>query len=185
MDIRKILYGEGFTTLGLNETGPIEKEKTETPSPLSGKDTALLVERVFNNADSRLNQRLVESNVVLTLSGFKPSTDVFIPISDPSEIETIKLEVEKLNSYFEKVNPDIQIHAARSPGRKGDSTSMKVNSLLGFERLSKTSKLPGMIPFDRSTGWEGWWKWYRTVCDNLERHKSKAKYLKRYILLEA
>jgi hypothetical protein len=171
MDIRRTLYGEGLTNLGLNE----EKEKAEIAEYLSGTDTALLVEGVFSNVDSQLDQRLVEANVVLTLSGFKPSTDVFIPINNQSEIDNIKLEVEKLNTYFKKVNPDIRISTSGRISRKGNNTSMKVNSLLGFERLSKTSKLPGMITFDRSSGWEGWWEWYGKVVDGLEEAQEQGK----------
>ncbi len=175
MNIRKIFYGEGLTTLGLNKDSYSEAEKAKIPEPLSGQETALLAEKIFNNTDNRVAQHMVDSNVILTLSGFKPSTDVFISIAHESEIESVMLEVEKLNSYLEQTHPDIRISTSGRPSRKGNLTSIKVNSLLGYERLSKKSRLPGMTPFDSSTGWEGWWEWYKKVCDDLEEAQEQGK----------
>lgn len=96
--------------------------------------------------------RLVESNIVLTLAGERGQTEYF-----GDSLEAGETDAKLLNPILEAAG--IRLSALPSQGGR---LLMNIDSLEGYERVSKNSRIPGIEPFDKSGGWEGLQNWVTT-----------------------
>ena len=167
-------YQEG---VGIKFTELLEDEHTEKqegkaiPDFLSGQETADLVAKVFGKLRPNFSEHLVDSNVVLTLAGFKPQTDFFIELNIPQDRVLVEGQVEGLNAELKGINPEIKFQIVGLPFEDSANrlTQMvSVENLLGVERVSKVSKIPGVESFNRAAGWRGLSKWHKKIIENFE-----------------
>jgi hypothetical protein len=179
MNFRRILYGEQEPiSLNLNKT---EAEKTEPIGPeiLTGQEVADVVEKVFAKLSPEVACQLVDSNVVLTLAGMKPTTDFFIKVPTQTMVESVANEVSLLNNLIQAANKNLRVRTAGdpfiSPTSKIQTQMVHMESLDGWENTTKKTKIPGVEPFNKQLGWEGYGKWYQKTWDNLEKSEREGK----------
>lgn len=170
-----IEYREGrginFTDL-LKETG-----KENVPETLNGEEVSLMVEKVYDKLSPDLARCLVQSNVVLAMAGFKPRSDFFIDINSPEDTTRLAAEVEKFNKFLN--NPQIRFRVQGKPFEipegKRLTQMLGVDSLLGWERMTRITKIPGVPVFDRQLGWNGFEKWHGNFIKGIEQAEKAGK----------
>jgi len=171
-------YKEG---VGINFTDILREEHTErtkAPEALSGREVADEVEQLFAQASDKLKPSLVQSNVVLTLAGMKPMTEFFVTAQTDQEAAELQAEAERLNAYLNTMNPEIKFGLAGVPfnsarDKKERIQMVTVQNLLGWERISKTSHLPGVTPFNRKEGWKEFAQWRFRMINGIEKAQTE------------
>lgn len=176
-----IEYKEGR---GINFTDLL-KENMETgkiPEPLSGQEVAKLVERLFGKVSVDMGCHLVDSNVVLTFAGLKGRTEFTIDVPTDEDVRRTESETATLNTLLREADPNILLGLSKkildrtaSGEKRPKYKFMWVENLVGYERASKTSKLPGVTPFERNRGWSGLRQWYNKTWDNLVQAQKEGK----------
>ena len=174
MGRRPVEYTEGS---GINFSDlESAKRDTEIPHALTGGKVVEIVSNNFDELPVKLRNHLVESNVVLTLAGLKPQSEFFIDIDTEEESKILANQINQLNAKFNETNPEISFLLVGDPfvsGSHKDPTPLtqmiSVKNLIGAERISKISKIPGMIPFEASSGWQGAEIWWHKVVANVEK----------------
>jgi len=165
--------------------GRLRKKETKIPESLTGQEVASMVEECYEQLPISLGSRLVDSNVVLTLAGFKPMTEFFIPVLTDEVLEEIKQGIEKANTFFKKMG--IKLAHVGKPfnkptGAKERTQMVSIASLLGSERISKTTQMPGISHFDHRNGFEGLRDWHNRTWDELEQNQAQNKIPPEYAL---
>ncbi len=152
---------------------PELREERDLPEVLNGKEVAALVEPLFEKVDINTGCHLVDSNVVLTLAGLKPQTEFFIDADNTTE-EAIKEEIEALNSFAGDKGIQFftvgKIHKNPHNPKRAPFQMVSVENLAGYERISKTTTIPGIAPFDKSVGWDGFPQWWSGVVEGARRY---------------
>src|SRR3989338_7091673 len=174
MGRRPVEYTEGS---GINFSDlESAKRDTEIPHALTGGKVVEIVSNNFDELPVKLRNHLVESNVVLTLAGLKPQSEFFIDIDTEEESKILANQINQLNAKFNETNPEISFLLVGDPFVSGSHKDPKpltqmisVKNLIGAERISKISKIPGMIPFEASSGWQGAEIWWHKVVANVEK----------------
>lgn len=152
--------------------GPeLESAVTENiPEMLSGQETAAIVEELYDIAGPRIGSQFVESNIVLTLAGARGQTEFFIKNPQTGDRAIINKINEELLKKGMKIYPVGEVNTETTDGSEFQTVNLM--NLHGFERSSKLSHIPGIIPFDSSTGWDGFQQWN---SETFSRMKELAK----------
>ncbi|MBL8030052.1 MAG: hypothetical protein JNN11_02290 [Candidatus Doudnabacteria bacterium] len=162
--------GVGINFTDILKEKRIEKQETMAiPETLSGQEVADLFQKAYAELTLNIKEHLVDSNVILTTAGLKAQTEFFVDIKGEEDAAGVQVQVNKLNELFKILNPEIKFSMVKksiSPPRRGKRQMVSIQSLLGAERVSKISKIPGVIPFDKSTGWDGFVKWRSSIAKN-------------------
>src|SRR3989338_3037067 len=87
------------------ESGDVSEK---IPPPMTGVEVAVQIERFFDALPIELAATLVDSNVVLTMSGYKPHTELFIDVPSEQDLENVKSGVETLNTFLRGAGLDIK-----------------------------------------------------------------------------
>src|SRR5688572_20452406 len=155
------------------QSSSIHFKNTEVtiPEPLSAEETAKIISEAYRIVGPRIGSSFVEANNVLTFSGERGQTEFFIDDPYQNDIDQIKL--------LKPLEDDgISIRTVGKPfvSPRGANTLMiTVESLLGYERVSKMTRMPGFSPFDAKSGWEGLTEWYSNVFKSLHDLSSGNK----------
>jgi len=122
------------------------------PEPLSGLETSKIVKEIYDSLGPRLGSYFVESNVVLTIAGARGHTEFYIDYPRPDDDEKLR----SLNGMLEprglKISRGTAIH-------DGTLLMVGIESLKGYERVSKLTAFSFYRPFDASQGWDGLDEW--------------------------
>lgn len=134
------------------------------PESLSGEKVAEIVGTFFEKFSPELREHFVDSNVVLGLSGLKPQTEFFVRADDEQADETLKREIEALNAVMSESLPEVRFDISSEPSSPSGNVTRRtrmvsIYNLRGYERASRTTKIPGITPFEAKEGWEEWKKW--------------------------
>ncbi len=139
------------------------KPRREIMEILADQQLVDLVDGLYKKCSLEFAEHLVESNVILTLSGLKPQTEFFIDLKKEDQLGQIKADVEKLNNWLAENNFIIRFIVAESlvTNREGQQAAMiGVINMGGLARISRSSHLPGVESFDPSTGFIGYKEWF-------------------------
>lgn len=155
-------------------------ERSRVSEVLPGERVANIVEQCFEVCPLELREHLVDSNVVLTLAGLKPQTEFFVAVDDEQAEERLRSEVEQLNSSLDRLKPEVQFRIAAKPpaDQSNKKTRISVYNLNGYERASRVTTIPGIIPFEKRNGWEEWGKWRRSMkesCNALPEDEKRIR----------
>lgn len=148
------------------------------PEPLGTSETSKLIDELYEKLGPRLGAQLVEANVVLTMAGARGQTEFFIPNPLPQDIEKIEAAAAYLQDKGICLTPNHKIFKAAIDGT--DTLMVNVESLQGYERVSKLIHIPGIEPYHSSTGWEGLRQWTINCLTALEKAHSEGKILSDY-----
>ena len=170
------------------------QEKPKIPETLTGQETADLAEQLYSKCSPEFAKSLVHSNVALTMAGLKPQTEFFVDIENQDQVKEIQEDVKKINAYLANEKLKIKfvaVEEAVEPERSHEKPSIMVGifNLNGFERISKTSTISGVEPFESSLGFEDEnftrnkgipgieriQQWALRVLENLKRAQSEGK----------
>lgn len=128
-----------------------------------------LAEALYRNANPKIGAMLVEANIVLTFADARGQTEFFIDDPEEDDLENI----EKLDTILEpfglKIRAVGEIH-------KDEALMVSIGSLQGYARMSRSSKLSGVVPFDASSGWDGFRRWKDNVWHNLKQAQNQGRY---------
>ncbi|MDO8482116.1 MAG: hypothetical protein Q7S75_03480 [bacterium] len=160
--------------MALEVTGKLAEDKRNLKEVLTGREVANIVESVFNKIPPVLSHELVDSNIVLTLAGIKPVTSFHCSANSSTDTEMLHGGILTLNSLLSKNYPNIRFHLIGQPfnkpsGKKERIQMASVENLQGWERVSSTTKIPGIRAFDSRSGWDGLKRWHTGVVAHLER----------------
>ncbi len=154
----------------------------EIPEILSGQDVADKVEKVFDKILPDLASGLIESNVVLTMAALKPSSDFFVDLKSVEDAKRLEAEVAKLNELLND-----KLINFRTGGKPFIAASDKrltlmlgVDNLVGWERMTKTTKISGVPKFDHKLGWEGFEKWYPSFVKSVKKAQQMGEIPAKY-----
>lgn len=151
--------------------GPEENQDNfSIPEARTGYEVARIVEQVFDRAPN-LKQYFVDSNVVLTLAGMKGATNFTADVESEQDLRKYETEIETINETLKMANPEVKFAMFKDVKETEDDgkyVTFIVQNLLGYERASKISKISGVTPFDRRTGWDGLAKWSQKLWAQVE-----------------
>lgn len=153
-------------------TSSYDTDTSLIPEPLTGAETANIVSELYSAAGPRLGSILVESYIVLTLAGARGQTEFFL--SEPT-IEDRKA-IEALNDILLRKGlkmTDYQTFVSPSNGK--ETLMIDLESLRGYARVSRLTKIPGIKPFDESTGWNGLKTWIHESYESMEQAQAQGK----------
>jgi hypothetical protein len=145
---------------------------TYIPEPLSGDETAAIIADLYDLAEPRLGAAFVEANNVLTIAGVRGQTEFFIHDPREEDRETIMELDEALKSRGMSMRTVGDV--IKRPNER-DTLMVNLMNLKGFERVSKLTHIPGILPFEASTGWEGFREWSSRCFSKLEELSATGK----------
>lgn len=139
-----------------------DKEVKYQEKEYFGSETSKRIFEIYNALGPEVGCHFVDPNVVLAIAGLKGLADAHWVMLNKERSERIK-----------KLNDQMSLHGLKISYRKnlGDGftlESMSIYSLKGLERKTNTTKIPGVIPFDSRSGWEGFNKWDSEISKSLE-----------------
>lgn len=155
-------------------------ERPELQEVLDGQEVAELESKLFKVAPEYLQPHLLESNVVLVLAGFKPQSEFFISLKSKADLPKVKGGLEKLNRALEQQGTLARFEAIGqpfSPQHKPEELDaiISIESLVGYERMSHSTAIPGVPEFDSRAGWEEFEKWYPGFVNGVEQAQKQGK----------
>lgn len=138
-----------------------DASRHQIPEPLSGVETSEIISQIYGTAGARISPLLVESNIVLTFAGARGHTEFFIR----NTIEEDWQRIDEVNKLLEEKGIRMKAHRNTfdTPRDDGQTLMVGVESLRGYERVSRLTNIPGIVPFDASTGWDGLTAWKQRV----------------------
>lgn len=168
-----------FNNCGLSahsQDNQIVNTKRKIPPHGIPADVTSAVERVSTRVakwypllGSKLGVHLTNPNIVLLLADERGLAD--LNFYDWSK-EDIK-RIEDFNNEAMKDGVRISYDPKAKLGGEADGF---FESLRGFERVSKTTKLKGIPPFEASEGWEGLTKWKNSAVEQLNKCAKEGIY---------
>lgn len=159
----------------------LEKENNEDVriEPLSGQEVADNMENIFTQLSLNMKKKILGSNVILTLSGMKPNTEVSLTANKDQNLLEYKKDVEILNqNYSDKgINFKLYDKVEEKRSNKELYQSLMIESLRGYERITKTLKIPGLeIPvFNTESGFAGLGQWKRKLWESIDKANDQGK----------
>jgi len=144
-----------LTAQGLAETQP----KASLPE---AEEVAKLVVRLYQKVGPRLGCKFVEADLVITLAGLRAANGRWSSVTPASPADQQKLAL---------LAPILQPRGLRlksSWSAEDQHLSFGVESLEGLERVSRESKLPGVVPFLSTQGWPGFELYRQTLLQNFQ-----------------
>ncbi len=136
------------------------KETNPIPTPLTGEQTAEIINKMYDKLGPESGQVLVESNVVLTIAGARGHTGFYVNFPEAGDIEKFM----GLNEVLKGTPIKIECHKFND-----NLLAVCIKNLKGYERISRLTKLEGITPFFADEGWEGLEKWRKRCLENLEK----------------
>lgn len=150
-----------------------EKENSiETETHLSAEKALRRIEKITECLGPALAARLVEANVVLTMADARGQTEFFI--TEPTE-EELK-EIKKINTIMN--NEGVQFGAPKmflSASDKSPTAMISIRSLEGYAKTSRETHIPGILPFDPHSGWDGLKRWRKETRKNLLQARASGE----------
>lgn len=127
------------------------------------------IEALYKIANPKIGATLVEANIVLTLADARGQTEFFIDDPKEDDLENIKKLDAILKPLGLKIRVIGEIH-------KDEAPMVSIGSLQGYARMSRLSKLPGVVPFDASSGWDGFRHWNDSLWRNFQQAQNEGRY---------
>jgi uncharacterized protein len=123
------------------------------PEPLSGLETSLIVKEIYDRLGPRLGTYFVEANIVLTLAGARGFTEFYIDYPRAEDDNALQALNNTLEPHGLRVSRGLPIY-------DGAVSMVGIESLRGFERVSKLTRFPCYCsPFEARSGWDGLREW--------------------------
>ena len=132
------------------------------PDLRSGAEVAEILAPIIAHARPREASVLATPAVVLAISGLKGTSYV--------------ADLGKLDRAIEELNIRCPDPLVRFDWDEIDSGRIYVHNLAGIERTSRSSKLPGILPFNSATGFEGYERFLPMQMHALEREIQFGSY---------
>jgi hypothetical protein len=134
-----------------------QEDNVEMPELKTGEQIAQIVEKIYE-ISPRLASALVESNAILCMAGYKAYADLTIPTNkEPSQIDKeIADAIDSANRLFAKSLSEFRLNS------RGESKVSRIGKVIwlcpynlhGFERNTKSTKIPGIPIFNTSEGFD-------------------------------
>lgn len=164
---------------GISKNPDQVKEELKIPEALSGQETAKIVEDLFERCPIALSSSLVESNVVLTIAGIKSFTNCDPYIVSKQNLEDFRRGVNEINQYFQERSLPVSFKLIDetdfSSSENINRISIMILNLVGFERATKRSKIPGVSVYEASSGPEGFNRFWGDFEERIKRAKEEGK----------
>ena len=142
------------------------------PEVFSGKEVARLSEELYEKIPREFGAHFVESGVVLTMAGFKPNTEIWHSFTDEEEL---KESVARINSLLKEKGIELGFVGEVEKSEDKKIQMLTVENLKGYERKSKTTKIPGVAKFESKAGFEGLMRWTEDTVRGLEEAQRDGK----------
>lgn len=126
-------------------------------------------EALYRIANPKIGAMLVEANIVLTLADVRGQTEFFIDNPEEDDQENIK----KLDTILKPWGLSIRVIGEI---RKDSELMVNIGSIQGYARMSRSSKLSGVVPFEASSGWDGLRRWNDSLWRNLKQAQNEGRY---------
>lgn len=140
------------------------------PETLSSDEIVALVSEMYSIAGPRIGAILVEANNILTFAGARGQTEFFIDnptLEDTAAIAQLSVVMRPKGLFLEA--DDVMERPGRDP-----FLMVNVQSLRGFERVSRLTQIPGIHPFDLNRGLEGIDQWEKETMQSLEEEQLRG-----------
>ncbi len=168
MEEEKIYLQSNHGIIDTSEKAVEEHERLKL-EPLSGIETAKLAAEIYEILGAELGCRLAEPNIILLISGMKGYADMPWVKLDKEKIA----ELELVNSRLKKFGLEI-IYPKKLEGDFVIS-GITVKNFKGVEIKSKTTRMPGVPPYNSKLGEEGLMKWHREFDNSLKEAQKEGK----------
>lgn len=131
------------------------------PELRRGKEIADIMSELYPLLPERISRHLVESNIVLTFAGLKPETFTNVHTSLTAEGMDVEITNAAItaNQLLEQSGTQF-LDTPTLQTNKGWRATLFTQSLLGLERMSRLSHIPGVKPFDGKSGFDGFDQWH-------------------------
>lgn len=159
------------------------KEKVFQPELLTGQKIAEISSILFEKSYTDIKKCLGHSNVILTIAGLKGETSFALDLPSDSDeaLLAIRTEVDDLNRYLKESGRGLQFSANSEPftiSKNGEDHKIMLiglHSLIGFQNISKTSKIPGVEPFFVENGFDGLMAWKHKLYNSLAASQANGQ----------
>jgi len=158
--------------------GRHEFSPQEIPPLRSGNEVARLIEEWSHIVPEPLQHILRQSTVALTVAGLKPFTFTHVDVEKGDELETVKSGIDALNTISNEQGLGLvwwlsdEIEKSASDGI--EFLEIHLKNLLAYERVSKTSQLPGVAEYEVSRGEDGLHDWYKNTRSGLQEAQKQG-----------
>lgn len=123
---------------------------------LTGVETAKLVSEIYNALGPLNGCHFVEATAVLALAGLKGFTFLVDCTINQDEIE----KIDQLNLILEDQGIKIEYFLK-------DPSQINIINLKGLEYKTKRTRIPGFVPYQSNSGFEGRMEWFRKLDENI------------------
>lgn len=127
------------------------------------------ISEIYEFLGPKIGSRFVNTNVVLAIAGLKGLADVPWVMLNKKGVERIEKLNEKIKARGLKIS---------CPKNLGDEIIPKIISLYslkGIERKTKTTRIPGIIPFDSLSGFKGFYEWNANFGKSLKLAQERGE----------
>ncbi len=148
----------------------LRTERLELPEILEANQVAEIAQAIFESTSFEVGRQFVESNVVLTLSGLKPETEISVLLEKEMNLPKFSTELDNISDLLEPVGVNIvqAIGPLTHAFKKKLMAMSAIVNLRGVERTAKLSRFKGMPDFKSSEGFEGYRRWLGKVWQWLQ-----------------
>ena len=159
-------------------------EEIKLPEILEASRVAEIAQAVFESTSFEVGRQFVESNVVLTMSGLKPTTEISVLLEDEMDLPKFSAELDRISDLLETAGVNImQAIGPLTHAFEQKPVAMSgITNLRGVERTAKLSRFKGMPDFKSSGGIEGYERWLSKVWQWLQAAQDSGSIPKDYNL---
>ncbi|MDR3646280.1 MAG: hypothetical protein P4L22_01925 [Candidatus Babeliales bacterium] len=135
--------------------------------PLNGQETANYIQTIYNELGPRIGSHLVEPNVVITLAGLRGYANFLMhDLTQEEENRINEFNIKHKNSGLLFTIID---------DKEDEIVDILITNLKGYEYTSKISKLPFVVNYDASSGFQGKDKWSKKIKENIKNYFNDTK----------
>lgn len=150
---------------------PSSELNREPLEPASAETAAAYIEAAYRLVPPESGALLADPNVVLTLAGARGFTEFKAEDVQPGSVEA-------WSGLGAKLGGDLRFTPHESTNSIDGVTSLLVDveSLDGYVRVSRATKLPGIPVYDSSTGWDGVDDWRQEALAGVRAAAAGGRY---------
>lgn len=160
----------------------LKTEPIKLPEILEVNRVAEIVQKIFESLPFEIGREFVQSNLILTMAGLKPTTEMYVMLNDHMTLERYARELQQLAPLLNSIDTIIDkpigplIHASEQK----PIAMVEMVSLRGVERTAKLSRFKGMPDFKSTEGLEGYQRWLGKVRQLLREAQATGSIPKDY-----
>lgn len=160
-----------------------QNSDAELPEVFNGREVADIASELYSQTHQCVGKHIVESNIVLVLSGLKPSTEAVVTMEQGVTFQDIQVGVAYMNTWCRTHNLKVQFYFTGTPFKLPSAKEvviLHVDNLVGYERISRKTKFDFVPLFQRDNDFTGIQTWKKELANRMSRRQNNNILRKHY-----